>query len=100
MTFSAVPHARPRTGDALSHELFRVPDVIMRPLVLAACAIAIFSGQAPYSVYLFLATNLLFVAICGLLLARHRGVPHPESDFSSRTMQVFLIIGAIAAGLF
>ena len=39
-TFSAVPRARRRTGDALLHKLFRVPDVIMRPLVLAACAIA------------------------------------------------------------
>jgi hypothetical protein len=67
---------------------------------LYACGIAIFSGHTPYSVYLFLATSLLFVAICGLLLVRHWGVPQPESNFASRAMQVYLIVGALAAGAF
>ena len=97
-------------GVALSLSVFQQEWLAVRLVVIGvlvnnlgslyACGIAIFSGYAPYSVYLFLATNLLFIAICGLLLARHWGVPHPEPDFSSRTMQFFLIVGAIAAGLF
>ena len=67
---------------------------------LYACGIEVSTGHAPYSVYVFLATNLLFVAICGLLLARHSGMPRPEPNFSSRTMQLFLIIGTLAAGAF
>ena len=96
-------------GVALSLSIFQQEWLAVRLVVIGvlvnnlgslyACGIAIFSGYAPSSVYLFLATNLLFIAICGLLLARHRGVPHPEADFSSRTMQVFLIVGAIAAGI-
>lgn len=67
---------------------------------LYACGIAIISGYAPYSVYLFLVTNLLFVAICSLLLVRHRGVPRPEANFASRAMQFFLVVGTAAAGAF
>lgn len=67
---------------------------------LYACGITLFSGQVPSSVYLFLTTNLLFVAICCLLLARHWGVPRPESDFTSRAMQFFLVVGTLAAGVF
>ena len=67
---------------------------------LYACGIEISTGHAPYSVYLFLATSLLFVIICGLLLARHSGVPRPEPNFSSRKMQLFLIVGTLAAGAF
>ena len=97
-------------GVALSLSIFQQEWLAVRLVVIGvlvnnlgslyACGIAIFSGYAPYSVYLFLATNLLFIVICGLLLARHRGVPHPEQDFSSRSMQFFLIVGAIAAGFF
>ena len=67
---------------------------------LYACGIEISTGHAPYSVYLFLATSLLFVAICGLILARHWGVPRPEPNSSSRVLQLFLIVGTVAAGAF
>lgn len=67
---------------------------------LYACGITIFTGQAPYSVYLFLAISLLFVVICGLLLARHRGASRPESEPASLAMQIYLIVGAVAAGTF
>jgi hypothetical protein len=67
---------------------------------LYACGIAIFTGHAPYSVYVFLATSLLFVAICSLLLARHWGAPRPEPELASRAMQLYLIVGAVAAGAF
>jgi hypothetical protein len=97
-------------GVALSLSLFQQTWLTVRLVVIGvlvnnlgslyACGLAIFSGYAPYSVYLFLVTNLLFVVICGLLLARHWGVPHPESDFTSRAMQFFLVVGAIAAGAF
>ena len=97
-------------GVALSLSVFQQEWLAVRLVVIGvlvnnlgslyACGAAIFSGNAPYSVYLFMATNLPFIAICGLLLARHGGVPHPAQDFSSRTMQVFLIVGAVAAGVF
>lgn len=97
-------------GVALSVSLFQQRWLAVRLVVIGvlvnnlgslyACAIAIFTGHAPYSVYLFLATSLLFVAICGLLLARHWAVPQPESNFTSRAMQLFLIVGAVAAGAF
>jgi hypothetical protein len=97
-------------GVALSLSLFQQEWLAVRLVVIGvlvnnlgslyACAIAIFSGQVPYSVYLFLATNLLFIAICGLLLARHWGVPRPEPNFASRAMQFFLIVGTVAAGAF
>ena len=97
-------------GVALSLSLFRQEWLAVRLVVIGvlvnnlgslyACVIAIFSGHAPYSVYLFLATNLLFIAICSLLLARHSGVSHPEPDFASRAMQFFLIVGTVAAGAF
>lgn len=67
---------------------------------LFACGITIVTGHAPYSVYLILANSLLFVAICSLLLVRHARVAQPESNFSSRAMQLFLIVGAVAAGAF
>ena len=97
-------------GIALSFSLFQRDWLAVRLVVIGvlvnnlgslyACGVAIFTGYAPYSVYLFLATNLLFVAICGLLLARHWGVPRPESNFASRAMQFFLIVGTVAAGAF
>ncbi|HYX49901.1 MAG TPA: hypothetical protein VE843_09175 [Ktedonobacteraceae bacterium] len=97
-------------GVALSLSIFQQEWLAVRLVVIGvlvnnlgslyACGIAIFSGYAPYSVYLFLVTNLLFIAICAMLLARHWGVLHPEQDFSSRSMQFFLIVGAIAAGFF
>src|SRR5579871_3741313 len=67
---------------------------------LYACAMALFTGQAPFSVLLFLIISLLFIALCGLLLFRHRAVARPESNFASRALQVFLIVGAVAAGAF
>jgi hypothetical protein len=97
-------------GVALSIGLFQQRWLAVRLVVIGilvnnlgslyACAIAIFSGHVPYSVYLFLATNLLFVLICGLLLVRHWAVPRPESNLDSRAMQIFLIVGAVAAGAF
>ena len=97
-------------GVALSFSLFQQYWLAVRLVVIGvlvnnlaslyACVIAIFTGNAPYSVYLFLATNLLFVAICCLLLARHWGVPHPEADFATPFMRVLLIVGTVAAGAF
>jgi hypothetical protein len=97
-------------GVALGMSLFQQSWLAVRLVVIGvlvnnlgslyACAIAIFTGHAPYSVYLFLVISLLFVAICGLLLARHWGVPHPESNFAGPAIQFFLIVGAIAAGAF
>lgn len=97
-------------GIALSLSVFQQEWLAVRLVVIGvlvnnlgslyACVLALFSGYAPYSVYLFMATNLLFIAICLLLLVRHAGVPHAEQDFSSRAMHFFLIVGAIAAGFF
>lgn len=97
-------------GIALSIGLFRQAWLPVRLVVvgilinnlgsLYACAITIFTGHGPSSVYLFLATNLLFVAICSLLLVHHWGVPRPGSNLDSRALRFFLIVGAIAAGAF
>jgi len=97
-------------GVALSIGLFQQSWLAVRLVVIGilvnnlgslyACLITVFSGHVPYSVYLFLATSLLFVAICGLLLARHWTVPEPEPNFSSRALQFFLVVGAVAAGAF
>jgi hypothetical protein len=67
---------------------------------LYACGTELISGHAPTSVYLFLVTNLLFVAICALLLTRHAGVPHPAPDVTSLAVKGFLVVGAVAAGVF
>jgi hypothetical protein len=87
-------------GVALSIGLFQQSWLAVRLVVIGvlvnnlgslyACTIAIFSGHVPYSVYLFLVTNLI----------RHWGVPQPESNLASRAMQFFLIVGALAAGAF
>lgn len=97
-------------GVALSLSVFQQEWLPVRLVVIGvlvnnlaslyACMIALFSGSIPYSVYLFLATNLLFIAICSLLLVRHSGVPHAQPDFASRAMQFFLIVGTLAAGAF
>lgn len=97
-------------GVALSFSVFQRDWLAVRLVVIGvlinnlaslyACGMAIATGNAPYSVYLFLATNLLFVAICGLLIALHWGVPRPEANFASRAMQFFLIVGTLAAGAF
>jgi len=67
---------------------------------LYACGVEIIAGHAPYSVYVVLVASLLFVAISTLLLVRHQGVPRPESDLASLLMRLFLIVGAVAAGIF
>lgn len=67
---------------------------------LYACGSAIVQGHAPYSVYFVLVCSILFVAITGLLFARHAGVPPLEADLESRFLRIFLVIGAIAAGFF
>jgi len=67
---------------------------------LYACGAELVSGHAPTSVYLFLVTNLLFVAICALLLTRHAGVPHPAPDVTSLAVKGFLVVGAVDAGVF
>ena len=97
-------------GVALSFSVFQRDWLAVRLVVIGvlinnlaslyACGMAIATGNAPYSVYLFLATNLLFVAICGVLIALHWGVPRPEANFASRAMQFFLIVGTLAAGAF
>lgn len=97
-------------GVALSIGLFQRQWLAIRLVVIGvlvnnlgslyACAITIFNGHVPPSVYAVLASNLLFIIIAGLLLARHWGVPRPESELDGRAMQIFLIIGAVAAGAF
>jgi len=97
-------------GIALSFSLFQQYWLAVRLVVIGvlvnnlaslyACVIAIFAGNAPYSVYLFLATNLLFVAICCLLLARHMGVPHQDPDLATYLIRLLLIVGTVAAGAF
>jgi hypothetical protein len=97
-------------GVALSLSVFQHTWLAVRLVVIGvlvnnlgslyACTAEIFTGHAPASVFLFLATNLLFVAICVLLLARHRGVSHPAPDFASPAVQGFLVVGAVAAGVF
>ena len=97
-------------GVALSIGLFQQTWLAVRLVVIGvlvnnlgslyACIIAILAGHAPYSVYLFLVTNLLFVAICGLVLVRHRQTLKPEPNFGGRAMQLYLIIGTVAAGAF
>ena len=97
-------------GVALSVGLFQQEWLPVRLVVIGilvnnlgslyACLIALFSGSVPYSVYLFLATNLLFIAICSLVLARHSGVPHAEQDFASPVIRVLLVVGILAAGAF
>jgi hypothetical protein len=67
---------------------------------LYACGTAIFLGNTPYSVYVVLASSILFVIISSVLLARHAGVPRLEADQNSRLLRIFLVIGAIAAGFF
>jgi hypothetical protein len=67
---------------------------------LYACGSEIFRGNAPYSVYFVLVCSILFVTITSLLLARHSGVPQLEADAASSLLRIFLIVGAIAAGLF
>jgi len=67
---------------------------------LYACGIEIFKGHAPYSVYVVLATSLLFVAISSLFLARHSGVPRPEQELASGLVRLFLIVGAVSAATF
>ena len=67
---------------------------------LYACGAELITGHAPASVYLFLVTNLLFAAICVLLLRRHAGVPHPAPTVTSLAVKGFLVVGAVAAGVF
>ncbi len=67
---------------------------------LYACGIQIVTGPAPYSVYVILASSVLFVAISGLLLTRHRGVPRLEPNLASRPVRIFLIVGAVSAATF
>jgi hypothetical protein len=65
-----------------------------------ACGVQIFTGPAPYSVYLILASSVLFVAISGLLLYRHRGVPRQAANLASTPLRIFLIVGAVSAAVF
>ncbi len=67
---------------------------------LYACGVQIFTGPAPYSVYLILVSSILFVAISGLLLFRHRGVPRQAPNLASTPLRIFLIIGAASAAIF
>lgn len=67
---------------------------------LYACGIEIFQGHVPYSVYLILASSLLFVVISTLLLVRHAGVPRLEPDFANPAVRIFLVVGAVAAAVF
>ncbi len=97
-------------GVALSIGLFQQQWLAIRLVVIGilvnnlgslyAGVIVMASGHAPSSVSLFLATNLLFILICSLLLIRHRGVIRPAHNLESRAMQIFLLIGAVAAGVF
>jgi len=97
-------------GVALSLSVFQRAWLAVRLVVIGvlvnnlgslyACGVEISAGHAPASVFLFLATSLVFVAICVLLLLRHTGVAHPAPDVASSAVQGFLVIGAVAAGVF
>ena len=97
-------------GVALSIGLFQQDWLAVRLPVIAvlvfnlgslyACLGQIFTGSTPYSVYIVLASSLLFVAISSLLLVRHRGVPAPEPNLDTRAIRLLLIVGAVAAGIF
>jgi hypothetical protein len=65
-----------------------------------ACMGQIFIGPTPYSVYVVLASSVLFVGISSLLLVRHRGVPAPEPNLDQLSIRLLLMVGAIAAGIF
>jgi hypothetical protein len=69
---------------------------------LYACATDILRGHSPYSVYFVLVCSILFVTITSVLLARHAGVPRLEVDQAgtSSLLRIFLVVGAIAAGVF
>jgi hypothetical protein len=67
---------------------------------LYACAVQIFTGPTPYSVYVILASSLLFVTISVLLLLRHRGVPRQAPNLASTPLRIFLIVGAVSAATF
>jgi hypothetical protein len=97
-------------GVALSLSVFQRAWLAVRLVVIGvlvnnlgslyACAAELFTGHAPASVFLFLVTNLVFVAICILLLVRHTGGAHPAPDVASPAVQGFLVVGAVAAGVF
>ncbi|HEY1353993.1 MAG TPA: hypothetical protein VGF67_30650 [Ktedonobacteraceae bacterium] len=67
---------------------------------LYACGVQIFSGPTPYSVSLILVSSVLFVAISGLLLFRHRGVPRQAPNLASTPLRIFLMVGAVSAAVF
>ncbi len=67
---------------------------------LYACGVQLFTGPTPYSVYLILVSSVLFVAISGLLLFRHRGVPRRVPNLASTPLRIFLLIGAVSAAIF
>jgi hypothetical protein len=67
---------------------------------LYACGVQIFSRPTPYSVYLILGSSVLFVAISGLLLYRHRGVPRQAPNLASTPLRIFLLVGAVSAAVF
>lgn len=67
---------------------------------LYACGIEIFKGRAPYSVYVVLASSILFVSISSFLLARHRGAPRLTQEMAGLPIRAFLIIGAVSSALF
>jgi hypothetical protein len=67
---------------------------------LYACTLQIFTGYTPYSLYIVLASSILFVIISAFLLLRHQGVPHEAPNLASLPLRILLIIGAAAAGVF
>ncbi len=97
-------------GVALSIGLFQQHWIAVRLVVIGilinnlgslyACTITILTSHAPSSVYLFLATSLLFIVISSLVLVRHWAVPQPLSNLDSYAMRLFLVVGAAAAGAF
>lgn len=97
-------------GVALSIGIFQKQWVTVRLLVIGvlvfnlaslyACAIQIVTGPTHYSVYVVLASSLLFVAISGLLLIRHQGVPRQAPNLASTPLRIFLIVGAVSAAVF
>jgi hypothetical protein len=97
-------------GIALSIGLFQKHWLAVRLTVIGvlvfnlssiyACGIQILTGPAPYSIYLILVSSVLFVAICGLLLFRHRGIPRQAPNLASMPLRIFLIIGAVSSAVF
>jgi hypothetical protein len=74
--------------------------LIFQLAAVYACVVQIVIGPTTTAVFVVLVSSLLCVAISGVLLARHRGVPHLEPNLATVPVRLLLIVGAAAAGIF